>query len=445
MRSPSKISTLALGGSRHRCGHCRLHVMAPGMPPNSQNSRWRKQKVRVRGSRNVVIWMRTLIPLAKTSANPDPIVRSLKEGPDYLPHWRFLIGEQHLSEIARAPDASAALQKILSEEKDSWIRQLLLFHSANRPSKSRAIEYALRCYRSQNENRTATQIAAMVIVDRSPRDIALEIGATSANVVAFEKLFFDVRRYLDQRFWIKELCHSPSRVTVLDEGASRWLLTACARGWNGLAFMFSTSGSNPEPIRKYELKSAGKTNSDLISLGVSGRLADFIVSLEMRGAKPTAEEMRLSCDLGLLEPGLSASFHELDYPKALSRKEEKITREAAQSVGALTPMGRRKVTALLERLQLVYPSQQFFPDPKPRKENQSKPSEAPASDPKTRGEGMSEKRSAGYVVEIKTGLFVVEIIDQKFVPLEVVGKEGAGQQLGELPAIEMSPVTLPSG
>ena len=63
--------------------------------------------------------MNALISLAQTSSKPDPIVRSLKEGPDYCPHWRFLIGEQHLSEIARAPDASAALQKILSEERDS--------------------------------------------------------------------------------------------------------------------------------------------------------------------------------------------------------------------------------------------------------------------------------------------------------------------------------------
>lgn len=293
--------------------------------------------------------MTTLVPLGKTF-NPDPIVRSLEEGPDYHTHWRFLICEQYLCEIARSPDKSVARRKILSAEKDDFVKQLLLFHAEDRSSKPGPIEYALRCYRSRNENLTATKISAMVIAGRSPRDIAQEVGSTRANVVAYEKIFFDVRRYLPQRFWIKELCHFPSRMTVLGEGASRCLITACERGWNGLAFMFSTSRSDSKAADKWKPESVGKSLSDMISLGLAARLVDFIATLEMNGVKPTAQEMELFLKLGLIGSELPSSFHQLGYPPAFSPKEEKKRREDAKLVDKMSFQSRRKLVTLLERI-----------------------------------------------------------------------------------------------
>ncbi len=331
--------------------------------------------------------METVFTLAKTSSSPDSIVRSLKEGADYLPHWRFLICEKILRETNLAPDASTARSQILFKEKDPFLRKLLAFQWEGGSGKSRPIEYALRCYRSRNENLTATTISAMVIAGQSPRDIAEEIGTTRANVIAFEKIFFDVRRYLELRPWIKALCFFPSRMTVLEKGASRWLITACEHGWNGLAYVFSTSRSGTEAVDNYNMKSAGKSNSDMISLGLGGRLADFIITLEMEGVKPTAEEMALFCKLGLLGPGLPASFHQLDYPKALSRKEAEIRRKHQSMIGKLTPQGQRRVIGLLERLQLigVTSSHNTQPNPKPGGEDQSKPSDSPTSAPENAG------------------------------------------------------------
>ena len=57
---------------------------------------------------------------------------------------------------------------------------------------------------------------------------------------------------------------------------------------------------------------------------------------------------------------------------------------------------------------------------------------------------MSKKRLAGYAIEIQT-LSFMEIVGKEFVTLTMIGENDARQQLGELPSIKMSPVTLPSG
>ena len=90
------------------------------------------------------------------------------------------------------------MNDILSGEKDPYVRQLLLSQSGRRSVIPAAIEYALRCYRSQNENWIAARIAAMVVAGRSSAEIAEEIGTEPVHVVAFEKIFFDVRRYLGE-------------------------------------------------------------------------------------------------------------------------------------------------------------------------------------------------------------------------------------------------------
>ena len=314
------------------------------------------------------IGMSELISLRKNPVDPDHIVRSLKDGPDYYPHWRFQAGGKYLIRLAQAQDPAATRGEIWSEAKDPFLRKFLAFHLDGRSSKSGPTEYALRCHRSRNENLTATKISAMVIAGRSSSEIAQEVGTTRANVVAYEKIFFDVRRYLDRRFWIKELCYFPHRMTLLEEGASRWLITACERGWNGLAFIFSTSRSGWKAAGKWNSESAGKSLSDMISLGLVGRLIDFIFALEMGGVKPIAQEMELLSNLGLLGPGLPASFHQLDYPTALSPNEEKNARKTTELISGISPAQRQRITNLIERLNLTA----TFPQV-----GQSKPSGSP--------------------------------------------------------------------
>lgn len=310
--------------------------------------------------------MQTLMPVGKTPVNPDPIVRSLSEGLDYNPRWRSLLCEQYLIKIAQAPDESAALRDILSEEKDSFVRQLILFHWAGRSSKSRPIEYALRCYRSRHQNRMAMAISAMVVAGLTSTEIAQHLQTKRFCVVAYEKLFFDVRPYLRARIWIKDLCYSPGSATGLGDGASRWLITAFERGWDALAFTFSKPQS--DPVSKCNPNPAGKRVVDRIHLGVFARLADFMSSLEMNGVIPNAEQVEPLLKMAFFARELSPTLSQLDYPTALSPKEEKKSREAAEMVGKVSPASRRKIITILERLQY---------SPETGQEGQNKPSGSP--------------------------------------------------------------------
>lgn len=307
--------------------------------------------------------MSTLIQVHKTPAN-HPIVRSF--GPGYKAHWRFQALQQHLIRVAQATDSAAVLNDILSAEKDPFVRQLVLFESG-RPSVIAApIEYALSCHRSRHENPFARMISAMVVAGRSSSQIAEVMGTSRAHVIAYEKIFFDVRRFLELRFWIKHLCYFPGSMTGLGEDASRRLTTALERGWNALAASFSLSRS--EPISKHDPNPAGKQVVNQILLGVSARLADFLSALEMNGVTPSAAEVEPLLKIAFFARELAPTLSQLDYPTALSPSEEKKSREAAELVAGTTLSSRKKITTLIERLIFKAETGQ---------EDQNKPSGSP--------------------------------------------------------------------
>jgi len=155
------------------------------------------------------------------------IVRSLAEGPNYQPNWRWLTVQQHLAEIENsaeaAGDSPTKLQLILDREEDEIVRQTLQFQYGVSSDNEAVVKYALLCAASPED---ARMIKAMVVANRSTELIAEEMGTQPAAVDFFEKLHFDVRDSVDKRAWLRKICFG--------KDGHRWLQVAFERGWPGV-------------------------------------------------------------------------------------------------------------------------------------------------------------------------------------------------------------------
>src|SRR3954471_11169693 len=129
-------------------------------------------------------------------------------------------------------------------------------------------------------------------------------------------------------------------MTSLGEDASRWLITAFERGWDGLAAIFSKWDWYP----KYDPIPVGKQIHDQVVLGTFGRVADLITTLEMNGLPPSAAEAELLLGVVSVARSLEPSLTKLNYPTALSPNKRKERKEADEIVGRMSLDSRRKVT-----------------------------------------------------------------------------------------------------
>lgn len=166
------------------------------------------------------------LPLNQPNFSP-AIVHSLAEGPNYQPNRRWLTIQQYLAEIENpaeaAGDSPTKLQLILDRQKDEVIRQTLQFQYGVLSDNEAVVKYALLCAASAED---AWMIKAMVVANRSTELIAEEMGTQPAAIDFFEKLYFDVRGYLDKRVWLRKICFG--------KDGHRWLQIAFEHGWSGV-------------------------------------------------------------------------------------------------------------------------------------------------------------------------------------------------------------------
>ena len=231
--------------------------------------------------------MQYLIQLGPISGKSLPIPRSLRESPNYSPSWRSEVFEQYLIKIAEAKDQSTTLSEFLSRERDPFIRQLLLFRFDRRCVIPDAVRYAVECLQSETQNRVAGMVKAMIVAGRTARQIALEVGTVPLNIRAFEKLYFDVRRFLENRVWLKEVCYPSLLGNEPDyrQAEARWLAVAFERGWPGLAPCF---------LRPLQVKPrSGREEVNRFWQVLLSRASDFVGSLERTGVPPTGVAWRL--------------------------------------------------------------------------------------------------------------------------------------------------------
>lgn len=214
----------------------------------------------------------------ENSAINDPsslqnIVRSLDEGPNYQPAWRWLTLQKPLAEInhlTEPGDSAVKLAEILEREHDEIIRKTLEFHCGVSSGDDAAVEYALRAQRTPE---VAIKIKAMVVANGSIEVIASKLGTQPAKIEFFEKLFFDVRRYLDKRDWLETICRG--------SGGHRWLQVAFERGWAGV-----------EEIVLGHLPKGPRNSSHIISTFL-GRAQAYAFGLEAANIPPSEKDLQL--------------------------------------------------------------------------------------------------------------------------------------------------------
>ena len=177
------------------------------------------------------------------------IIRRIEDGWNYAPDWRRQFIEEYLVEIAAAKDRGDALQRILWQEADPFIRQGLRYRFAGTCVNQRAISWAFRAVNENAQTGLASRIRAAVVADRFPEEIAELIHLEPAAVVAFEKLFFDARRYLGAELWLESVVQSsedPRATTPQSARESIWLRTALHEGWDGLQRLWFRKSSGTD-------------------------------------------------------------------------------------------------------------------------------------------------------------------------------------------------------
>jgi len=226
--------------------------------------------------------------IKKTLLSGDPdyispkITRALENGADYRPHWRDLQVQEYLNSIAQSDaEAPTRLNEILSEESDPFVRDLLLFHSDRPCSNEEGIAYAVNCQRDNSKTLSASLIKTMVIANRSPELIAPEFGTTKERIEIFEKLYFDARRYLKHRGWLRGICSPAVKPNALDAAESRWFAIAFRRGWPGV-----------EEVVLGQMPKCGERNLEHAFSILLGRVEDHCVALEASGEAPSEKDIK---------------------------------------------------------------------------------------------------------------------------------------------------------
>ncbi|MEO6754498.1 MAG: hypothetical protein ABIP85_22205 [Chthoniobacteraceae bacterium] len=215
------------------------------------------------------------------------VARSLEDGPDYAPDWRAQTVHHYLADIATAQDGAARLAEILDAERDPFVRQFLRFRYNGKSVNADAFKYALGCQARNRTTNAASMIRAMLVADRTPEEIAAELGTTRFNIVTFAKLFFDVRRYLNNESWLlRVVTAGPPEGTGEAEALreKRWLSAAYHRGWAGVEqVIFHRTPSDSKDVESL-------SQQLLASLGA--RALEFVEELQSNGTPPTEADLR---------------------------------------------------------------------------------------------------------------------------------------------------------
>lgn len=214
-------------------------------------------------------------------------MRRLSDGWDYQPEWRCAVIQGYLGEIAQVPDRKKALEAMLYREKDPFIRQGLAFRMTGTCVSAPQFTWAFRCAYENSRSGALSMLKAMVIAGLPNTLIAQELGTEPKNVVTTEKLFFDARRYLSNRLWLRSAVVQPRPNEVMSPENSRerlWLSVAYETGWDGLEAVLHGG----EDCRDETLE----TTAQRIEAIAGRRALEFLRGLERDAIAAGEEDLR---------------------------------------------------------------------------------------------------------------------------------------------------------
>jgi len=214
------------------------------------------------------------------------IARSLEAGPDYAPNWRVLVVNAYLEEVAASNDPLGHIQAVFWREKDPFVRQFLRFRFDGRCVNHGAFQYAVGCDARNRETGAASMIKAMLVADRTPEEIAPELGTAPLNIITFAKIYFDVRRFLSNEVFLRRLVFSDTEGQIATAEAlreRRWLAAAFHRGWPGVQqVVFHRTPETAEELENLSMQLHGILTS---------RALEFAADLETSGMVPSEADL----------------------------------------------------------------------------------------------------------------------------------------------------------
>jgi hypothetical protein len=261
------------------------------------------------------------------------ITRALEDGADYQPDWRHLQVQQYLKDIYHEdaePLTRTRLNEILKEEPDPFVRHLLSFSCGRPGGNDEAIEYAVKCWRDNFRTLSASRIKAMVLADGTPERIAHEIGTTEDKIDTFEKLYFDVRRYLKHKAWLASICF-PAKPDAAIAVQSRWFAVAFRRGWPGIE----------EVVLGHVHKGCERTLQHAASV-LLGRVDDYCWGLEASGTAPSERDVQALLAL--------ARIDSVGLPLLWDEQEPSTINPAFKELAQLSAVGRERVLLAVKKV-----------------------------------------------------------------------------------------------
>src|SRR6266404_7826736 len=179
------------------------------------------------------------IMAGETSGNANGIARSLDRGWHYRPAWRNAIVEAYLVEKQLQEPPLEALQ----DEEDCFVRQFYLFRRCGRCLEQAGFQWAYSCFVNNPRTGAASLIKALTIARVPVNEIAEKLRTSRKNIRIFQRLYFDVERYLDEQAWLASVVFSPSQnpqdpVDPVEFRERHWMAAAFVRGERGLGQAF---------------------------------------------------------------------------------------------------------------------------------------------------------------------------------------------------------------
>jgi hypothetical protein len=209
------------------------------------------------------------------------ILRNLSEGPDYSVSWRHAVVQGYLDEVMKSDDPGGKLAELLDQERDPFVRQYLRFRYNGRCVWRSSFEFSVGCQARNASSGAASMIRAMIIGDRTPDEIAAELGTLREHIIVFGKIFFDLRRYLGVETFLRRIVFGDPPEGTMDAEAvreRRWLAAAYNRGWAGIEqIVLRRTPSSPEQLQELSRQLHG---------ALASRALEFVQGLDAEATPP---------------------------------------------------------------------------------------------------------------------------------------------------------------
>jgi len=157
--------------------------------------------------------------------------RDFSSDPNYYPNWRSLQAREYANEFMESQDATYTLPETEEDE------DVVAYYSylVTEDTEINPIKYAHSCNESDNVRGFGTAIKSMLLGGLEIDKIAEEMGTPIENIDMYIKLFFDVERYIGNKFILSSIISPFIKKQEIDESKKQsglWMSVALAFGWD---------------------------------------------------------------------------------------------------------------------------------------------------------------------------------------------------------------------